>query len=330
MVSFSSISLCLGLRTCRNQSLAGCIALILRKVLDETLCEILCLLVPLLAVRIGITRIKDSRIHTRKLGRHFKIKERNLLGRCLQHVAVQDGIDNTSRVLNRNSLAAAVPAGIHKVCLCTALLHALHKLFRILGRMQLEESLTEASRESRGRLGDAALGSRELCRKAGQEVILGLLRRQNGDRRQYAKRIRREENDILRCRSVGNRLYNLLDMIDRIGNTGILRDTLVGEINLTICIDRDILEECVAADCIVDVRLGFLVEVDDLGIASALKVEDAGIIPAVLVIADQKTLRIGRERGLTGARETKEHSRVLAVHIVFAEQCIDAMPRSGR
>ena len=328
MVSFSSISLCLGLRTCRNQSLAGCIAFILHKVLDETLCEILCLLVPLLAVRIGITRIKDSRIHTRKLGRHLKIKERKLLGRCLQHVAVQDGIDNTSRVLNRNSLAAAVPAGIHKVCLCTALLHALHKLFRILGRMQLEESLTEASRESRGRLGDAALGSRELCRKAGQEVILGLLRRQNGDRRQYAKRIRREENHIFRCRAVRNRLHNLLDVIDRIRNAGVLRDTLVRKINLSVGIDCDILEKCVTADCIVNIRLGLLIEVNDLGIATALKVEDAGIIPAVLVIADQKTLRIGRERGLAGARKAEEHRSPFIS--VFAEQCIDAMPRSGR
>ena len=35
----------------------------------------------------------------------------------------------------------------------------------------------------------------------------------------------------------------------------------------------------------------------------------------MLVIADQKTLRIGRERGLAGARKAEEHRRVLAVHI---------------
>ena len=41
--------------------------------------------------------------------------------------------------------------------------------------MQLEECLTKAGGERRGRLGDAALGTGELRGEAGQEVVLGCL-----------------------------------------------------------------------------------------------------------------------------------------------------------
>ena len=41
--------------------------------------------------------------------------------------------------------------------------------------MQLEEGLAEAGGEGGGGLGDAALGAGQLCGKAGQEVVLGLL-----------------------------------------------------------------------------------------------------------------------------------------------------------
>ena len=181
--------------------------------------------------------------------------------------------------------------------------------------MKLQESLAEASREGRGRLGDAALGTCELCRKSGQEVVLGLLRRQNGNRRQYTECICRKENHVLRCRSVRNRLNNLFDVINRIRHAGVLRNALIGEINLAVCIDRHVLQKSVTANCAVDIRLGLLVEVDDLCIATALKVEHAGIIPTVLIIADEKALRIRGKRGLTGTGETEEHCGVLAIHV---------------
>ena len=59
--------------------------------------------------------------------------------------------------------------------------HLLDELFGVLGRMQLEEGLAEAGGEGRGGLGDAALGAGQLRGEAGQEVVLGLLRRQDGD-----------------------------------------------------------------------------------------------------------------------------------------------------
>ena len=51
-------------------------------------------------------------------------------------------------------------------------------------------------------------------------------------------------------------------------------------------------------------------EVDHLRVAAALEVEHALGRPAVLVVADERALRIGRERRLAGARQTEEQRRV--------------------
>ena len=55
--------------------------------------------------------------------------------------------------------------------------------------MQFEEGLAEAGGEGRGGLGDAALGAGQLGGETGQEVVLGLLRSQNGYRRKYAEEL---------------------------------------------------------------------------------------------------------------------------------------------
>ena len=158
--------------------------------------------------------------------------------------------------------------------------------------MQFQECLTEASGEGRGRLGDAALGASQLSSEAGQEVVLGLLRSQDGNRRQYAECVSRQEDNVLCCRCRGYRAYDVFDMVDRVRYTGVLGDTLVSEINLAFCINGYVLQQSVALDCIVDIRLGFLIQVDNLCIAAALEVEYAVVIPAMLVVADQQTLRV--------------------------------------
>ena len=48
-------------------------------------------------------------------------------------------------------------------------------------------------------------------------------------------------------------------------------------------------------------------QVDRLGVAAPLDVEDARVGPAVLVVADEQALRVGRERRLARAGEPEEH-----------------------
>ena len=75
-------------------------------------------------------------------------------------------------------------------------------------------------------------------------------------------------------------------MVDGIGYTSVLRHALIREINLSVLIQSYVLEKSVSLNGIVNIRLGILVQVDNLCIAAALEVEDSVVIPAVLVITD--------------------------------------------
>ena len=78
-------------------------------------------------------------------------------------------------------------------------------------------------------------------------------------------------------------------MLDRIRYTSILGYALICEIDLAILINSNVLKKSVSLDCIVDIRLRILIKVDNLCIASTLEVEYAVVIPAVLVITNQKS-----------------------------------------
>ena len=205
-------------------------------------------------------------------------------------------MDDAARILNGDALARTVPPRIDEVSTRAVLLHLADELMRILCRMEFEERLSEARGERRRRFGDAALRTREFRREAREEVVLRLLRRQDRDGRQHAECIGREENDML-CMRTRRLLRNLaqhdvLDVINRIGDARVLRHRLICKIHTPRKIDRHILEECVTANGVVDVGLRLGVEVDDLRVAAALIVEDALIVPAVLVVTDQEALRI--------------------------------------
>ena len=104
-------------------------------------------------------------------------------------------------------------------------------------------------------------------------------------------------------------------MVDRIRYTSILGNALIVEINLAVSINSYVLKQSISLDCIVDIGLGILIQVDNLSVAATFEVEYAVVIPAMLVITDQQTLRIGRQGGLTGSGQTEEDSGILTVHI---------------
>ena len=181
--------------------------------------------------------------------------------------------------------------------------------------MEFKEGLSEASGESGGRLGYAALCTCKFGSEAGEEVVLGLFGSEDADGRQYAESVGREEDDVLGSRTGRNGAHNLLYMVDRIGNAGVLGNGLVCEINLAVLVHGNVLEECITADSVVDVGFGLFVKVNDFGVASAFEVEYTFIVPAVFVIADEQTFGVGREGGLTRTAQSEEDGGVLAVHI---------------
>ena len=104
------------------------------------------------------------------------------------------------------------------------------------------------------------------------------------------------------------------DEVERIGRAGVLglgRIVVIGDARDRI--ERHVLQHrAEAVGGVPDLRLGFARELDGLGVAAALEIEDAVRAPAVLVVADQRAVRIGRERGLAGAGQAEEQ-RAIAV-----------------
>ena len=102
------------------------------------------------------------------------------------------------------------------------------------------------------------------------------------------------------------------DEIERIGGAGVLGLGAVVEIrNARDRIDHHVFHD--RAEAVrgrVDLRLRLGREPDALGVAAALEIEHALRAPAMLVVADQRAFRIGRERGLAGAGEAEEQRDV--------------------
>ena len=115
-------------------------------------------------------------------------------------------------------------------------------------------------------------------------------------------------------RTLGNRLHDILDVVNRIRYTCILRYALICKINLAVSIYRYILQQSVTFDSLVDIGLGFFIQIDNFSIATAFVVEYAFVVPSVLVVTDQLTFRVGRQSRLTGTGQTEEDSRAGAVH----------------
>ena len=76
-------------------------------------------------------------------------------------------------------------------------------------------------------------------------------------------------------------------------------------------IDDDVLENGAEAfGRAEDLWFGFRRQLDDLGVAAALEVEDTGVAPPVFIVANQAAVRVTRERRLAGTREPEKQRRV--------------------
>ena len=223
-----------------------------------------------------------------------------------------DRVDDGARVLEADALAdavaAAAPAGVHQPDAGVVLAHLLGEQLGVLARMPDEERPAEARRERRLRLGDAHLGAGDLGRVAADEVIHRLRRRERADRRQHAEGVAGQEDHVGRMAGHAGDL-RVADELDRIRAARVLRDARVGEVDVVVLIEHDVLQHRAEAQRLEDVRLALGREVDRLGVAAAFDVEDAVVAPAVLVVADEMALRVGGERRLARAGEAEQQRR---------------------
>src|SRR5699024_7692788 len=87
------------------------------------------------------------------------------------------------------------------------------------------------------------------------------------------------------------------------------------EVDLSVLVKSHVLKKRVSLDRVVDIRLGIFVQVNNLCIASAFEVEDTVVIPAVLVVTDEKSLRVCGKCCLSCSGKSEEDCCILAVHI---------------
>ena len=81
---------------------------------------------------VGIAWIEDCGINAGKSCRHLEVEDRNLLSLCLIDRAIEDSVDDTTCILDRDTLASTVPTCIYEVSGSARLLHTLNELLTIL------------------------------------------------------------------------------------------------------------------------------------------------------------------------------------------------------
>ena len=131
-----SVKFRLQFRTGSNQLLTCFVTSELSEVLDETTSQVFCFFVPLSSVSVSVTRIKDLRINVRQFCRNNKVEERKNLSRSLVDRTVQDSIDDTTSIADRDTFTSTVPTSVNQVCFSTGLFHLLNQFFSIFSRVQ--------------------------------------------------------------------------------------------------------------------------------------------------------------------------------------------------
>src|SRR5260370_17131649 len=140
----------------------------------------------------------------------------------------------------------------------------------------------------------------------------GFRRGQFGDGGHNAEGIGGEHDEILRVagaaglRSVGNKMH-------RICSARILRLRTIVEIaNPREWIENYIFKNRPEALCrCIDGRLGLCTQLDRLGVASALEIEDAFGSPTMLVVTNQRAPWISGHGGFPRTCQTDKHYRLL-------------------
>jgi len=159
--------------------------------------------------------------------------------------------------------------------------------------MPHQKRSAKARRKGNLRLGHPHLGARYPSRIAADKMVHGVCRRQGTDRRQHAKCVTSQENDV--CRVAGHaRDLRASDKLYGIGTARVLRDARIREVYRMILFEYHVFEYGTEAQGLENVGLRLGSKVDGFRIAAAFDVEDSLFTPAMLVVTDQVALGVSR------------------------------------
>ena len=217
--------------------------------------------------------------------------------------AVDSRIDHRAGERKRHAVAdsvlSACPSGIDEIDVAVVFFDAFAEKLRVAHCRKRQERRREAGAEGRLRFRDTAFCSGKLARVAGNEMVHRLVLAELRDRRQNAESVCCQE-DHRRRLSADARDNRVGDIVERIADTRVFRVTAVAVIRCSFFVVDDVFDNGAGLDRVPDFRFAFTGQVDAFRVAAAFEVEDTVGAPAVFVIADQTSLRIGGESGLAG------------------------------
>lgn len=240
----------------------------------------------------------------------------------LGELAVVDGVQNGTGVLERATLAAsggtgANPAGVQEPGVDLVLLDLLGQHVRVAHGVKSQEGLSEARREGSLGLSDTVLSTGHLGGVTGDEVEHGLLGGELGDRGQDTAGITGEQDDVggVVVGHAGN--LGVLDVLNGVGATGVLgKGGIVVVNNAGDGVENGVLEDGTEADGVENIGLLLGGETNALGVAATLNVEDTSVGPAVLIVTNQLALGVSGQGGLASTGQTEEDGNIAILTLV--------------
>ena len=179
-----------------------------------------------------------------------------------------------------------------------------------------QEGLTEASRESGLGLSDTLLSSGNLSSVTRDEVVHGLSRGQLGDWGEDTESIASQHDNVFGVvANAGDECVG--DVLDGVSAASVLGQGLVIVVDETgVLIKDNVLKNGSEANSVEDLGLLLSREINALGVAASLNVEDSSVGPDVLIITDQGAGGVSRQGGLASSRETEEQGGVAVGSLV--------------
>lgn len=227
-----------------------------------------------------------------------------------------NGIEDGTSVLQWATLtasggASANPAGVEQPGVSLVFGDLVGQHAGVAHGVQSQEGLSEARREGSLGLRNTILSTSHLGGVSGDEVEHGLLSGELGDRGEDTTGVAGKQDDVGGVLLADAGDEGVVDVLNGVGAAGVLGEGgIVVVDNTGGRVEDNVLQDGSEADGVENVGLLLSGQTNALGVAATLDVEDTLVGPAVLVITDQSTLGVGRQRRLTSSGQTEEDGDV--------------------
>lgn len=146
-------------------------------------------------------------------------------------------------------------------------------------------------------------------------MIAGLLGCQLTHRRKHSKCVAGQHDDVGWLAVDNARNLGIWDILDGIGATCVLSDTNIVVVwDPRLGVVDNVFEDTAKPNGIEDIWLLFRRQVSAFGVTTTFNIENTGVGPDMLIIANQKTIGIGRQGRFSSAGKTEEKSGVIFLH----------------